>query len=247
MKRILVALLAGTVIGSLLTGLTYLSSADGVGSSSQTASQLAAAATPASALTPAAPVITYSGQLTGAARPIPENVDPVLGTKKWGTRSSRVKGARGQAVTSEAHSEVEAYENRVLARQQAKELLELFEDSRGVHRLIDKYGGDPDDAMYYVQRIRADEDDPSPNNQWVNATLRADFASPEGRRAIEMVVYRRKTDEGLLDNTPYVAMTQVGYIELTGGALSITSGYRHLDEDEFAVSHDQLETIRFKN
>lgn len=244
MKGIVVALLAGTLIGSLLTGLTYLSSADALGTAPGT-NQVVAAATPV-AVPVAAPAPTYVGELTGAVVPIPENVDPVLGTKKWGIRSDGVEGAHGQAVTESLHVDVENFEHNVLMDQQSTELLKVFRRSKGVNRIIRRYGGEPCDTHYYVLNVQANEDDAAPNAPWMKITLRADFASPEGRRGIEMQVYRRKNDKGELDNTPYVAQTQVGYIG-EGGPLSTGPGYRHEDEAEFAVSHDQVETIRFRN
>ena len=244
MKGIVVALLAGTLIGSLLTGLTYLSSADALGTDPG-ATQVVAAATPA-VVPVAAPAPTYVGELTGAAVPIPENVDPVLGTKKWGIRSDGVEGAHGQRVTESLHVDVENFEHNVLMDQQEAELLKIFRKSNGVNRIIRRYDGEPCDTHYYVLDIQANADNSAPNTPWVEITLRADFASPEGRRGIEMQVYRRKNDKGELDNTPYVAQTQVGYIG-EGGPLSVAPGYRHDDAEVFAVSHDQLETIRFRN
>jgi len=248
MKRIAVALLAGTLIGSVLTGLTYLSSADASGAGEGTLQNAVAAITPGPAAT-TVPPMTYVGEYPDEFEPIPENVDPQLGDDHWGTRSHKVKGAKGQDVTGNYNDDVEDYENLKLSEEQAKELLKVFRNADGVRRLIDKYGGDPDEdtTRYWVRRIHADEDHAAPNTPWVTATLRADFYSPEGVRGLEMEVYRRKNDKGQLDNTPYVAQTQIAYLERGGSALSNRLGYRHDEDEEFAVAHDTLETIYYED
>jgi hypothetical protein len=205
----------------------------------------APAANPAPAPSAAAPVATQVSYVEVADEPTPEypeGEDPILGTKHWGTRSSDVHGARGHVVTSDLHSNVESFENGLLADQQSTELLDIFSNSNGVHRLIEEYGGDPSfpESRYYVKTIDANEDYAGSSTAWVTATLRADFRSPEGMRGIEMRVYRQKTSEGLLDNTPYIASTQISYLDSTGD-LSTDAGY------PAAHKPDGLRTIRFKN
>ena len=244
MKRILIAIMIGALFGSLLTGLASLASANASGPVTTAASPAQATAPQvapvAASVAVVAPVAVVGAEFVDPPQPHPEGKDPVLGTRKWGTRSSRVKGARGSAVTSDLHSDVEIYENGKLAEQQSSELLDIFRDSKGVLRLIEQYGGDPDHTTFYVREISADEDYAGNSTPWVTATLRADFASPEGLRGIEMQVYRNKMDKDTLDNTPYVASTQVGYLDLEGD-LSRQSGY--------PAGHDpdELRSIRFKN
>ena len=246
MKGIVVALLAGTLIGSVLTGLTYLSSADASGASQ--GSLTVAAATPAAVPVVAPAPVPFIGELTEDAVPIRENVDPVLGTGDWGIRSRKVKNALGHGVTANNHQDVENYENALLTDQQSEALLKIFRNAHGVHRIIERYDGDPDTDVthYYVLSIHADEDNPAPGNPWVTATLRADFPSPEGMRGIQMDVYRRKTDKGELDNTPYVALTQISYLDQVA-ELTTRPGYSHSDGDDWAVVNDNLETIYFEN
>ena len=157
----------------------------------------------------------------------PPPQDAVLGTHRWGYRSSHVTGARDE-VTSDLHIAVEGNENDLLTQQQSSELLHIFRHSKGVRRAIEADGGDPDDASFWVRQVSANEDDVGNNTAWVTATLRADYPAHEGERGLEMQVYRQKTREGLLDNTPYVSATQVGYLDATGALVD-------------------PETIRFKN
>jgi hypothetical protein len=246
-KRTLMALAAGALVGSVITGIALMSSASAANTAAQAASQtptgtVAAIATPNAVVvaTPAATVVAVKepkGWYSGIT-------DPVLVGGKWGTRSSRVHGALGQKVTSDIHDTVEATENVLLLNQQSHELLEIFEDARGVTRLITRYGGDPDDTRYFVKEIQANEDDVGNGVAWVTATLRADFPSPEGMRGIEMVVYRRKISQMRLDNTPYVASTQIGYVH-ENGDLSTKAGYN--PPGDTGVFMDGLHDIRFKN
>jgi len=194
----------------------------------------------ASTAQPAAVAIPNAEIISVSVAPAPEDTDPVLGTHRWGTRSSKVSGALGHAITSDLHASVEATESNLLNEQQASELIDIFRESAGVSRLIEKYDGDPDDAVFYVKEIDADEDRAGNSTPWVTATLRADFPSPEGLRGIEMRVYRKKIGWDILDNTPYVASTQVSYVDSTG-TLSRDPGY--------PAGHkpDGLNTIRFKN
>lgn len=245
MKRTLVALVIGVLVGSLLTGLSALTSANAadpaVGATTQ-AQPVAATGVPETATAPVAVSgieVVVESQMTH-----PEISDPILGGHRLGTRSSDVYGARGHAVTNDIHSSVESYENRLLTKQQSTELLDIFKDSRGVRRLISSYDGNPDDAIYYVLNIDANEDRAANGTPWVTATLRADFASPEGRRAVEMQVYRTKINEGRLDNTPYVAWTQVGYLD-AAGIMSRDPGYH--PPGASGVAEDGLRTLRFKN
>ncbi len=250
MRRTIAAVMIGTVLGSVLTGLVAMSSAiasDPSASSSQLVAS-AAATLSAPAPTPDIIAVTVSTPVVVIVEdepaPYEEGTDPVLGGRRWGTRSRKVSGARGHAVTSDLHSDVENYESSLLTRQQSSELLDIFRDSRGVHRLINSYGGDPDDTRYYVKQIDANEDVVGNDTPWVTAVLRADFASPEGIRGIEMRVYRKKISELRLDNTPYVERTQVSYLD-SAGELSTSAGY-HPPGDS-GVGTDGLATIRFRN
>ena len=200
-----------------------------------------ASPTPAlSTAQPAAVPIPNAEIISVSVAPAPEDTDPVLGTGRWGTRSSKVSGALGHGVTNSLHASVEATESLVLNRQQGSELIGIFRRSKGVSRLIREYGGSPSRTSYYVKEIDADEDMAGKSTPWVTATLRADFPSPEGLRGIEMRVYRTKIDWDTLDNTPYVASTQVSYVDSTG-ALSRDAGYPAGHKPE------GLNTIRFKN
>jgi len=200
-----------------------------------------ASPTPAVSTAPPAAVPIPNAEIVSVSvAPSPEDTDPVLGTRRWGTRSSKVSGSLGHVVTNRLHSSVEATESSALNRQQSAELLDILRHSRGVFRLVERYGGNPYYAKYYVKAIDANEDMAGNNTPWVTATLRVDFASPEGLRGIEMRVYRTKIGWDTLDNTPYVASTQVSYVDSTG-ALSRDEGY--------PASHkpDGLTNIRFKN
>ena len=230
----------GAALGSVVTGIAAMSSASAAGSDAAATTQAQMTAATSSATAPAVVVVRAPAAYPGdvaikvASRP---TKDPILGGRRLGTRSSAVHGTRGTGVSSDLNSTIEDEEFRLLASQQESELLEIFEDSRGVHRLISRFGGDPDDASYFVRAIDANEDQAVPGTSWVTATLRADFASPEGKRGIEMQVYRKKTADGRLDNTPYVALTQVSYIDEAGN-LSTATGEEPSDD---------LQTIRFKN
>jgi hypothetical protein len=249
MRRTIAAVMIGTVIGSVLTGLMALSSASASNPAASSSQMVASAATPsAPAPTPDVIVVTASTPVAVIVEddpaPYDEGTDPVLGGGRWGTRSRKVTGARGHAVTSDLHSDVENYESDLLTQQQSSALLHLFRDSRGVHRIINSYGGDPDDTHYYVKQIDANEDIVGNDTPWVTAVLRADFASPEGIRGIEMRVYRKKISESRLDNTPYVELTQVSYLDSTG-ELSRSAGYH--PPGSSGVGTDGLATIRFRN
>ena len=151
-----------------------------------------------------------------------------------------VDGARSpDQATSDLHSTVEGFETDQLTKQQREELLCIFRHSKGVRRLIDADGGDPCRATYYVKEINANEDDTGNRTAWVTATLRADYEAPEGKRALEMQVYRQKTRDGQLDNTPYVASTQAGWIDATGELTGIDGPTGESDE--------LIKNIRFKN
>jgi hypothetical protein len=244
-KRTLAGIVVGVVLGSLLTGLVAMASALAAGTTGTATSQ----AQPATAATAPAPVVVVvaapeSAMVEEDRAPHAEGSDPVLGGRHWGTRSDKVKGARGHAVTSDLHSNVENYESTLLTSQQSSELLDIFHDSRGVRRLVRSYGGDPDKTKYWVKDVNANEDRAGKDTPWVTAILRADFASPEGKRGIEMQVYRKKISSARLDNTPYVAWTQVSYVEASG-ELSRDGGYH--PPGDTGVSVDGLDTIRFKN
>ena len=250
MKQATVMLIVGVVLGSLATGLVALSSASAAGSASTSAAVQATASVPASA--PAAAPAAVTAVVVDATPQIESEIlpsnfdmgDPILGGKRLGTRPSEVAGALGHAVTSELHASVEGTETNLLNRQQSAELLKIFRSSRGVRRLVHTYGGNPDNAKYYVKEIDANEDLASPCTAWVTAIIRADFASPEGIRGVEMKVYRRKNEAGRLDNTPFVAWTQVSYLDALGG-LSRDPGYH--PPGASGVSADGLRTVRFKN
>jgi hypothetical protein len=244
-KRTLIGIMVGVVLGSLLTGMVALASAIAAGSTGA-ATTLAQPTTTTAAPVAVAVVVAAptSGLVEDDRAPHAEGSDPVLGGRRWGTRSSKVTGARGHAVTSDLHQNVENYESDLLTRQQSSELLDIFHDSKGVRRLVRSYGGDPDDTKYWVKDINANEDRAGNDTPWVTAILRADFASPEGKRGIEMQVYRKKISGARLDNTPYVAWTQVSYLD-SAGELSRDGGY-HPPGDS-GVSVDGLDTIRFKN
>jgi hypothetical protein len=208
--------------------------------SSQAATSAVVAPTPAPAASSGVVLIYASGG--GRRRQVPE--DPVLGTKKWGTRSDAVSGALGHGVRDDLHQlAVEDTETAKLMDQQADELLEVFEDAAGVHRIIRRYGGDVDDTHFWVKSISANEDQAAIRTPWVTATLRADFPSPEGRRGLEMQVYRIRISDSRLDNTPYVASTQVSYLD-SDGELSWDGGY---SPNGGNTSMDGLNTIRYRN
>jgi hypothetical protein len=140
--------------------------------------------------------------------------DPILG-KRRGTRSSHVDDA-STAITNNLNIDVEQTESDLLTNQQSACLLKIFRNNDGVQRIIDDNGGDSSDATYWVKQVTADEDDAYDGGPWVTATLRADFPASEGKRAVEMQVYRRKIDDDTLSNTVYVMSTQVGYVDATG-------------------------------
>lgn len=186
---------------------------------------------------PSAPSVTLVRVVNEPVSPPPQ--DPILGTKKYGTRSDKVHGA-SIAVTNDLHIDVvESAENKRLIRQQSSELLCIFRHNKGVRRLVDKYGGDACDAVYYVREINANEDDAGNSTAWVTATLRADFSASEGKRAIEMQVYRRKISPELLDNTPYIASTQAGWVGRTGDLVGI--------DGPDGSAENAIIDIRFKN
>ncbi len=190
---------------------------------------------PAATPPPAAVIVRVSNDPT----PRPPH-DAVLGTRHWGIRSSTVKGARSpDQVTSDLHSTVEGFENDQLTAQQSEELLCIFRHSKGVRRLIEADGGDPCDATFWVKQVSANEDDIGNRTAWVTATLRADYPAPEGQRAIEMQVYRQKTRDGRLDNTPYIASTQAGWIGSTGDLVGTDGPNGSTDE--------LIKNIRFTN
>ena len=212
MKRTLITLMAGALFGALVCGLASQWSADAAEPSTQPA-QTTPAVVPVSGTTPAPAAVPSTKIAVAKSSPGPETEDAVLGTRRWGWHSEAVSGARGRGVTGDLHSDVEGYESDLLTRQQSSELLDIFRDSRGVRRIIRAHGGDPDDAAFYVKTVQADEDTDASSVPWVTATLRADFSSPEGKRGLEMQVYRQKIRRGEgagLDNTPYVELVQVG-------------------------------------
>jgi hypothetical protein len=207
----------------------------------------AASATPVAAATaPAVTPIPNAVVVSEPRGPYPEGEDPVLGTTHWGTRSDRVHDARGQAKTSDPHTAVESFESDLLTEQQSDQLLDIFSESGGVHRLIREYGGKTCQTHYYVKEIQADEDVPGNDTPWVTATLRADFPAPEGLRGIEMQVYRKKITAHKLGLTPYVASTQVSYVDSVG-ELSRDPGYAAGYKPAKKGATDGLDTIRFRN
>jgi hypothetical protein len=177
------------------------------------ASTTATASAAATATPPASKPATAVVQNTFASEPSPKPADPILTSGSWGYHAGidwDDKGA-GRQVNTDA----EQTERYKLIKEQHKKLLEALEDSSGVRRLVSGAGGDVNDVTYSVVTVDAMDLGVGVHTPWVTATLRATFPSEDGLKAVDVFVYRARTDKGL-NNTPYVSGTSVGYVEDDG-------------------------------
>lgn len=174
--------------------------------SANASSTTAATATPTATAT-AAPVDN-----TFAAEPAPKSADPVLTPGDWGYHSAVDYDDAGGGV--QINTTAEQNERYKLIKQQYSKLLSALKKSSGVKTLAREAGGDVSDIKYSVVDIDA-LDLVGDQTPWVTATLRASFPSEDGLKAVDVQVYRLKTQKGL-NNTPYVSGTSVGYVEADG-------------------------------
>jgi hypothetical protein len=176
-------------------------------STAPTAPSSSATPTPVAAATSTPPPHTKF-----ARSPRPKTHDPLLGSGSWGYHSpSKYETRLEEGVTMALHQDLEKTEVDDLAVEQSDLLLDIFEDSAKVHRIIREEGGRSSEASYGVMAISAN-DDVAVDTPWVQATLRADFATRDGLKSIECYVYRQKTRDGL-DNRPFVSGAIVGYMD----------------------------------
>lgn len=152
--------------------------------------------------------------MASSRRPAP--ADPLLKSGNWGYRKTKTAGRHlSSDVTWALHKSLEDQKFNELAQEQAEQLIDIFEDSSKIRKLIRSNGGDADDALYTVEYIQASDTD-AIGVPWVFATLRASFATRDGQKAVQCHVYRLKTEKGL-DKRPLVASTIVGWVDPVGG------------------------------
>jgi hypothetical protein len=211
-RRIVVALTIGCACLAVSScGLESLTSSF-LGSGSGSSSSATATTTPGAIVSK-----TTTGTHTAMARsPRPAAADPLLKSGKWGYRKTKTVGRHLESgVTWALHEDLlsnpETGKFSELAQEQAEQLIEIFEDSSKIRRLVDSNGGDPDDALYTVQEIQA-SDAVAIGVPWVYATLRASFPTRDGQKAVQCHVYRVKTAKGL-DKRPLVSSTIVGFVD----------------------------------
>lgn len=150
-----------------------------------------------------------------ASSPRPAPADPLLAKGSWGYRKTKTVGKRLDSEPTWALHEMLLQDRfSELMREQREDILDIFEDSSRVHRVIRSNGGDPDDAVYTCQYIQAG-DAVAVGTPWAYGTFRAAFPTRDGQKAVECRVYRLKTSKGL-DKRPFVSSTIVGFMGLSG-------------------------------
>lgn len=173
-----------------------------------------------SAVATKTPAVSASTTTTGAHTAMassrrPATADPLLKSGNWGYRKTKTAGRHLESdVTWALHEDLMDQEFNELAQEQAEQLIDIFEDSSKIRKLIRSNGGDADDALYTVVAIQASDTD-AIGVPWVFATLRASFATRDGQKAVQCHVYRLKTEKGL-DKRPLVSSTIVGWVDRVG-------------------------------
>jgi hypothetical protein len=151
--------------------------------------------------------------MASSRRPAP--ADPLLKSGNWGYRKTKTVGRRlSSEVTWALHANLMDEKFNELAQEQAAQLVDIFEESPKIRKLIRSNGGDADDARYTVEYIQAGDAD-AIGVPWAVATLRASFATRDGQKAVQCHVYRLKTEKGL-DKRPLVSSTIVGWVDSVG-------------------------------
>jgi hypothetical protein len=202
------ALLA--IAAASMTGCGLLTSQ--VGSKPSTANKVGTSGSTTASATPSATATAVTPASSFASEPTPKPADPILASGDWGYHSGidYDDSGSGRRINSLA----EQNERYKLIKEQYKKLLSALKKSKGVKRLVSAAGGDTDDIKYSVVDIDA-MDLVGLQTPWVTATLRASFATEDGLKAVDVMVYRLKTAKGL-NNTPYVSGTSVGFVESDG-------------------------------
>jgi hypothetical protein len=207
------------VVGSLALvlaclALTSCGSIPFIGGGVSTAPTVTPATTgtpaPTAATTPTPPPHTKF-----ARSPRPKTYDPLLASGKWGFHSrTKYENKDDDGVTMALHQNLEKSEVDNLLLEQEDLLLDVFEDSAKVNKIIRQEGGHSSEASYGVVAIEAN-DDVAVDTPWVTIILRADFPTNDGLKGLACYVYRQKTRDGL-DNRPFVARAIVGYVDADG-------------------------------
>lgn len=168
--------------------------------------------------TPTAAEATAVVKTAFAKSPAPRSWDPLLQSGDWGYHSLtkyETEVSQSSPLTNETIDQVEDAKLQV---EQEGQLLKIFRNSSKVHEVIDKAGGDSSDATYTITDVSATAEGGT-SVPWVTATLRADFGTNDGVKALEVWVYRQRNKKGM-DMRPWVSGAIVGYVDANGSIVN---------------------------